>query len=235
MGTGLRIFMVDWLDTVLINGDEWDEFRVSIYVPPGISPPPNYRPPNGPPGSHQHPLSGTVSSGRPIQSAANKFQRGIKRDKGHYTFFKDEKQWDEWKRCAIATAYSHGCENILSPHYVPSEVEEAVLFAEQQKFMYDVWNTALKTTMGKHIVRLNEGTRDAGIEIEDLMSTLRTLRLNPTYKGTTADFILKKYMLHNAISPLKVFQGIKCSKQIVVAKEKNAIQYDKYVSLVQSL
>ena len=94
-----------------------------------------------------------------------------------------------WVLSTISTVYAHGCENILSQSYVPTTPDDTILFNEQQKFMYDVWVNVLRTPMGKHYVRKNEGQRDAqavwrdyanymrsstraDIEIEDLMTAL---------------------------------------------------------------
>ena len=41
------------------------------------------------------------------------FKRGIKRDKTQYKEFKEDKQWDSWKRATIATARAHQCEEIF--------------------------------------------------------------------------------------------------------------------------
>jgi hypothetical protein len=112
------------------------------------------------------------------------------------------------KRTTVATVYAHGCENVINPAYTPSSHDEIVLFDEQQKkFMYDVWATILKTPMGKHFVRLHEGTRDAqavwrdyltymrsstraDMEIEDLLRNLTSLRLTTNTKGSTQQFVL---------------------------------------------
>ena len=94
----------------------------------------------------------------------------------------------------------HGCKNIISPSYAPTDFEEISLFNEQQKFMYDVWLTILKTPMGKHYVRSHERTRGAQavwkdyindmrtstrayLEIEDLMSLLTSPRLTTHIKA----------------------------------------------------
>jgi hypothetical protein len=170
--------------------------------------------------------------------------------------------------------YAHGCENILSQSYVPATPDDTILFIEQQKFMYDVWVNVLRTPMGKHYVRKNEGNRDAqavwrdyanymrsstraDIEIEDLMTALTSLRID-SQRGNAQKFILgwldqlrmyedltpisahfpdnmKKAMLQNAISPLKVFKDVKVSEQIEVARGKGPMVYDDYVNLVQQV
>lgn len=125
--------IVDWFDSFTVSQDEWDKYRVSIYVDPSVNyVSPSQRPPGYASGSNVGPT-------RPPYSAAADFKRGIKRDKNHYKEIRDEKQWDDWKRSTVSTVYAHGCENILSQSYVPSSPDDSILFSEQQKFMYDVW------------------------------------------------------------------------------------------------
>ena len=99
-------------------------------------------------------------SGKQFNSA-QEFRKGIKRDKGHYTVLKDEKEWDDWKRGVESTATTHGCENVLDPVYIPNSVDDVALFDEQQKFMYDVFFTIMKTDRGNHFVRTYNATKDA--------------------------------------------------------------------------
>ena len=88
----------------------------------------------------------------PTRSLVSEFKKGIKRDKSHYRELKDEGYWDEWRRATSAIASSHGCDPILDTGYVPKSQDERDVFAEMQKFMYDVFVSTLRTTMGKHIV-----------------------------------------------------------------------------------
>ncbi len=259
---------VDWMDTATVNEDEWDQYRIAIYVPAGMPPIPTQ-----PVGS----TASTPSSSRPIQasSQASDFRRGIKRDKSHYREIRDEKQWDEFKRTTVATVYAHGCENVIDPSYIPSTPDDVVLFEEQKKFMYDVWATILKTPMGKHYVRLHENTRDAhavwrdyinymrsstraDIEIEDLMTSLTSLRITPSTRGSTQQFVLdwldklriyedltptsphfpdimKKAKLQNALNGLKIFRDVKTSEQLEVAKGQGPISYQAYALLIQQV
>ena len=261
---------VNWLDKFTVNRDEWDEYRISVYVPPGMT----MTPPSMPSGPT--PATG-ASSSKPAatNTPVADFRRGLKRDKTHYTELKDEKQWDEFKRTTIATVYAHGCENVIDPSFAPSTPDEDALFEEQKKFMYDVWTTILKTPMGKHYVRLHEGKRDAqavwrdyvtymrsstraDLEIEELMTTLTSLRLTSLTKGSTQQFILdwldkirlyedltmpsahfpdvmKKAMLQNALNGLKIFRDVKTTEMLDVAKGKNHLSYTAYVSLIQQV
>ena len=74
---------------------------------------------------------------------------------------KNEKGWDEWKRITIPTIYSHSCENVINPKYVPRSHSDKCLFREQQNFMYSVFVSILMTNMGRHYVRLHEKDRNA--------------------------------------------------------------------------
>ncbi len=76
---------VNWIDEATVNEDEWDEYRIGVYVPAGVPASPNLP-------------SGHITSvpPRPVHTAsqAPDFGRGIKRDKSHYKEIRDKKQWD---------------------------------------------------------------------------------------------------------------------------------------------
>jgi hypothetical protein len=206
---------VNWMDQFTVNSDEWDEYRVAIYVPAGMPSTPT-TPPVGISINNTPPSAPRLA---PTANPASDFRRGNKRDKSHYTELKDEKQWDEFKRTTMATVYAHGCENVINPSFVPGTADEIALFEEQRRFMYDVWTTIFKTPMGKHFVRLHEGTRDAqavwrdylsymrsstraDMEIEDLMTLLTSLRLNSQTKGSTQQFIL------DWLDKIRIYEGM---------------------------
>jgi hypothetical protein len=198
-----NIRRIDRLDTTMINSEYFDEYCVSTYDP------------NAPIKSSSG-LTGasnpTTSSASPSTSSkyartpADDCRRVFKRDKGHYNKIKDEKQWDEWKRATISTINAHGIKNFISPAYIPITPDDVALFNKQNKFMYDGFNTVLKTSMGKHFVRNHENARDAqavwkdylhymrtstkaDMQIEDLMTVLTSFRLTSTYRGTSQKFI----------------------------------------------
>ena len=264
-----NLIKVDWSDRSMINADAYDEFRVSVYDPD--APLSSYKAP--PPSPNLTPVKSTNFSQQ--SSALAEFRKGMKRDKTHYIALKDEKQWDDWKRKTVATVYAHGCENVISPSYTPSTADETLLFIEQNKFMYDVFTTILKTSMGKHYTRKHEGTRDAqavwsdymhymrtsskaDIELEDLMTSITSLRLTTSYRSTSENFIvewldkvkryedmtpinshfsdgMKKAMLQNAMSGIKEFQDVKTADQMEVAKGNGPIDYTNYVTLLQNV
>ena len=145
----LGVRRIDWLDSANINADEFGDFRSAVYDPNA----PIRKSMN----SHLAPTSNPVpSSGSGYSSSksspAAEFRRGVKRDKAHYSTMKDEKQWDEWKRSTISMIYAHGCENIISPAYIPLSPDDINLLREQNKFMYDVFLMILRTSMGNHFV-----------------------------------------------------------------------------------
>ena len=117
----LQTAVVDWSDKSIINEDSFDEYRVSIYNPDASL-------------GHSMQQNKQAASTKPTsthtiqQNLASEFKKGIKRDKTHYSSLKDEKQWDEWKRRTIATIHAHGCENVVSPTYVPTTPDEMLLF-----------------------------------------------------------------------------------------------------------
>ena len=96
----------------------------------------------------------------------------------------------------------------------------------------------------------------ADLEIEKLILSITSMRLERGYRGTTTQFVLgwlnninkyeemtpttshfptamKKAMLQNAINGIQVFADIKRSEELDIAKGRKAILYDDYTNLVQ--
>mgnify|MGYP003326603853 CR=1 FL=1 len=145
---------INWKGASYVSEDEFDNYRVSEYDPNatrsslGSSASAN---PSPVPSYHQ-----ASPANHPAWSLAREFKKGIKQDKSHYRELKDEGYWDEWRRATLATASSHGCDPILDPLYVPKSQDERDVFVEMQKFMYDVFVSALRTTMGERFVQCHE-------------------------------------------------------------------------------
>ena len=268
----LQLKIVDWEDESYVNPGDYMEFCLNIFNPDmdtgSVIQSPSKSPFNPSP---------SPSSNVKVRKAdlAHEFRKGVKRDKSHYTVLKDEKHWDEWKRQTIATIYAHGCENIISSSYNPVTAEDILLFQEQQKYMFDVLTFILRTPMGKHFVRQHENTRDAqsvwrdyinhmrtstkaDIELEDLLTSLTSLRISPNFRGNTEGFLLdwldkirryeeltpkstwfpdpmKKAMLQNAVAHLAMFKRVKLADQLEIAKGRGPLPYQDYVTLLQSV
>ena len=183
---------VDWLDINKVNAESYDLYRTGTDFNPELS-------------------FQSLAISKPIavkqhDNVAQNFQKGIKRDKAHYSILSDELNWNDWKRSTIATVFSHGCEDVINSKYVPSTTEHMLLFQQQKRFMYDVFNKILKTTMGVNYVRMHESTMNAQLvwadytnymrtstradmELESLMTSLTSLRITPSYKGSTLKFL----------------------------------------------
>ena len=120
----------------------------------------------------------------------------------------DEKRWDEWKRATRSTIFAHGCDHIIDPLYVPVLPEDKELFKEQNNFIYDVFQSIIKTIMGSYHVRKQEDSRDSqevwsnyltymttstreDMEIDNLLKTLTSLRLPTTHSESSQSFIVR--------------------------------------------
>ena len=174
-----------------LTSTELNDFRLSHYDPNAPLPPPVFTP--------------RVTT---VRSTVDDFRKSIKRDKSHYAPFKDDKQWDNWRRSTMATARSHGCEDIFDPNYHPSNQDDLAIFAEKQKFIYSVFEEKLQTDMGKYFVRQHEHDYDAqaiyskllaharastqaSIDTADLLSYITTTKLHDSkWCGTAHSFIL---------------------------------------------
>ena len=156
---------IEWIES---TADDFDDFRVGIYEP-------------------DSPLKPYVSSTRitarrpsvvpPSTLSTSKvqlFKKGIKRDKSHYKSFKHERYWDDWHRNFVVTAKTHDLSNVLDSTYVPMTQDDQELFAEQQIFMYSVFEEHLLTDMGKTLVRHYESTNNAQRIYEELVTHMKT-------------------------------------------------------------
>ena len=179
-------------DFASLSRDDFNDFRIS----------PNWNPEilfsSNPPG---------LVPKTPSRSSADDFRRGIKRDQSHYTVFKEDKQWDSWRRATISTARAHACDEVFDPSYKPKDKENKDLFDEKQKFIYSVFESILRTDMGKYFVRQHEHDYDAQtvfckleqyavastqatIDSSGLLAYLTSAKLDSHWRGTAQSFIL---------------------------------------------
>ena len=159
---------------MLIERSEFDAFRISPNWNPDIlfaRSLPTPRPP---------------ASKQATRSAAEDFRRGVKRDPSHYLSFREDKQWDSWKQSTISTARAHGCEDIFDPSYKPQTPDDRDLFIKKQKFIYSVFESVIKTDMGKYIVRQHEDDFDA----QEVFCKLETYALASTQATLDASSLL---------------------------------------------
>ena len=86
-----------------LSKSAFDTFRVMEYDPDNPTPTT----------PQANTTSGTILFGNKANpSALNDFKHGIKQYKSHYKELKDDNKWDRWQRATIATARSHGCEDL---------------------------------------------------------------------------------------------------------------------------
>ena len=129
--------------------------------------------------------------------------------------------------------------------------------------------------MGAHFIALHENDRNtqmvwkdyttymktstsADMQIEELMSSLTSLRLSQNYRGTTQKFLIdwldkmmqyekltpleahftptvKKTMLQNAVQDFKAVKQVKTQDQIEVARGSGPLVFNQYISLLLNL
>ena len=190
-----RYLREEGIDDILsLAHEDFNDFRMDIYDPNSLPTPSS--------------KLKKPSSLPTIRQPAEEFKKGIKRDKSHYTVLKEDKQWDNWRRTTLATARSHGCEDIFDSTYRPKTTEERDLFIEKQKFIYSVFDEYLQTDTGKSLVRTYEVTYNAQqiytelkahattstqatIDTDELLSYLTSTKLDKNqWRGTHHAFIL---------------------------------------------
>ena len=69
----------------------------------------------------------------------NNFIKGIKRDKTQYNEFKDERNFESWKRSFLATARSHRIDDVFNSRYVPISIEDTEVFHEKKNLLSPYW------------------------------------------------------------------------------------------------
>ena len=176
-----------------LTSDDFNEFRIRRYNP-NQTLPPVANAPSSAPANHL--------------TIVGDFRKSIKRDKSHYNVFKEDKQWDNWRRFTLATARAHGCEDVFDPTYTPATAADRAIFDEKLKFIYSVFEDKLRTDMGKYFVRQHELDYDAqkifkklqdharvstqaSIDTADLLSYITSVKLHDSkWRGTAHSFIL---------------------------------------------
>ena len=139
----------------------------------------------------------------PNFSLVRDFRRSIKRDITHFTTLKDDGAWDNWERATMAQARAQDVADVLNHNYTPSNMEEAALFDEKQKYMYAVFEKTLLTDKGKALVRAHQRKYDAQkiyqelceyalkstkatMDASSILTYITTAQLGTgTWKGTT--------------------------------------------------
>jgi hypothetical protein len=106
------------------------------------------------------PVAATNAPATACMTPAQEFNRGIEKDKDHYTEIKVEKSYDKFRHNVEATAHTRGTFDILDPHYTPdpSNTDEVALFQPKQNFMYTVFEKILQTDKSASLVRQYEAT-----------------------------------------------------------------------------
>jgi hypothetical protein len=104
------------------------------------------------------PVTGIMST---VHTEFATFRKDMKRDAVLYPVITQDAQWDTWNCSLVSIARAQAIEHVLDSTYVPVLPDEIALFAEQQMYMYSVFQRALQTDKGKAIVRSHEAMYDA--------------------------------------------------------------------------
>ena len=143
-----------------------------------------------------------------VRSPSSEFQKGIRRDKNHYSILENEDDFENWKRRTVVMIFAHKLENVIDSEYRPYDPEDRELLADQSTFLYDVFVSTIRTPMGQHCVRQFERQRDARkvwvaynnymktstraeLTIKDILSFLTTEHFDANSGMKSHEFILK--------------------------------------------
>ena len=151
----LRILKAYELSKGGMEDDDWNQFTIKDYNEFRTSS--NYNPNSQNPGVITTTTAGTAK----IVDVVADFMKGVKRDATAYPKLQDDTEWDNWNRSIVSTAHTQGLEDIIDETFVPASNVDKALFKKKQEFMYNVFDTTLKTDYGKKIVRKHFETADA--------------------------------------------------------------------------
>jgi hypothetical protein len=102
-----------------------------------------------------------MSPPRTASSVIHNFRKGIKGSVSDYKPFKEDRLWRAWHRHILTTARAQNVENVLDLTYKPSTPDEVALLAEQQKFVFSVFEQTIFTSDGIVFVRIHSSTGNA--------------------------------------------------------------------------
>jgi hypothetical protein len=151
-------------------------------------------------------ITSVAPSSSAATSAVESFQKGICRDPKDYNVFDDQGKFLMWRRHVMTTARSHGVYNVLDEKYTPPTGEDETLLNLQGQFMYKVFESTVKLSQGRLIIRQHEEKADGravwvalnktyagGVAAELLCSKLETelvtLRLTSSWNKTMQAFL----------------------------------------------
>ena len=113
----------------------------------------------------------------------------MKRSKDDFMVFKDRKQFKECYPSLKVTAAAQYVSEILDPTYVPNTPKEMELFNENQKYMYLVAITILKTDRGIVYVGQHEADGDKQKVFEKVLNFYLNSRKAEFDEDTTLRYI----------------------------------------------
>ena len=141
-------------------------------------------------------------------SAAERFDRSVKRDPTLFSDLQNIVQWDSWSRMFETQVKVQGCSNVIDDSYTPATQDERELFQRQQLYIYSIFERTLKIDDGKDLVRKHHSTHDAqrvytdlkafalkstaaSLNAADLLTYITSARLgdNSSWVGSASGFI----------------------------------------------
>ena len=86
---------------------------------------------------------------------------------------KDNSAWGNWNWSTIAQAQAQDIIEVLDSNYIPTTIEDTLLFDEKQKFMYAVFEKTLLTDKGKALVCQHQQSFDTQKIYKDLSTYVK--------------------------------------------------------------
>ena len=149
------------------------------------------------------PTANVTPAGPKQLSAAESFQRGVKRDPSQYPKLTEDKMWDSWKMNVEALARVHGVYDVLDNNHTPTDQD---LYDQMSHYLFAVFLQTVQTSQGRMIDKSELASSDARevwtklldhyssspaakLKSDELMGFLTTAKLDSSWKRGAVHFL----------------------------------------------
>ena len=135
------------------------------------------------PNSPYRPTFSTPRSGKKI-SPSKKFIDNPKTNSSKFPILKDDTEWYKFQREFEAEAKVQGVGNVTDASYHPVTKEDVALFKTHNNYLWQVFNTIIRTSMGKEIVSNHSKDKSARQVYQELM---RSYTASPAVRSQASE------------------------------------------------
>ena len=122
------------------------------------------------PNSPYRPTSNTPRSGKKI-TPSKEFIDNPKTDSSKFPIFRDDTEWYKFQREFEAEAKVQGVGNVIDASYLPVTKGEVALFKTHNNYLWQVFNTIIRTPRSKEIVSNHSRNKSARMVYQELVKS----------------------------------------------------------------